>query len=73
MSGEIPGEMPEEEGVFEEKTEGDGAPEDVLQQEQEELTPEEKTDRALKETVKVFKEELDPKRVIKNVKKFFGK
>ena len=39
----------------------------------EELTPQEKTDLALKETAKVFKEALNPKSAIKKAKDFFGK
>lgn len=73
MSREMPEEMLNEEDVSEETPENNDASEDVVQQESKELTPEEKTDRALKETVKVFKEELNPKQVIGRVKKFFGK
>ncbi|TAN58364.1 hypothetical protein EPN15_01380 [Patescibacteria group bacterium] len=38
-----------------------------------ELTDQEKTDLALKETTKVFKEALNPKSTVKKVRDFLGK
>ncbi len=38
-----------------------------------ELTDQEKTDLALKETTKAFKEALNPKSAVKKVRDFFGK
>ena len=46
---------------------------DCPRKNQGEITPQEKTDLALKETAKVFKEALNPKSAIKKVKDFFGK
>lgn len=45
----------------------------ATEQKPKELIDQEKTDLALKETAKAFKEALNPKSAIKKAKEFFGK
>ena len=68
MPHEFGGSSPEEMGIKSEETFTD-----EQKAQKQELTPQEKTDMALKETAKVFKEALNPKSAIKKAKDFFGK
>jgi len=68
MSRDFGGPSPEEMGIKSEETFID-----EQKAQKQELTPQEKTDLALKETVKVFKEALNPKSAVKKAKDFFWK